>query len=129
MAKLIRYFIEYKLVGEDGAHEYIPIGVWTHDPQSDDMDIRFLPEFWEDEFEANQPTNRLIEQNLPFPPDFFDYWNEHIPSHRGRRDPIQTTLRFDNVVQASKWILERLVEGNLKALEALTAEKEVTLSL
>lgn len=121
MARRLRYFIEYKLIEEAGQPVYLPIGVWVHDPVSDDMDLAYLPEFWEDEFDANQPLNRLIEQGLPFPPDFFDYWNEHIPSHRGQRGEIRWTERFDNVAQAGDWIVERLKAGEAEAIERLSS--------
>jgi hypothetical protein len=88
--------------------ESLPIGVWAHDPATNDLNIAFLPEYWEEEFEATQPLNGLIEQDLPIPLDFFDYWNEHISSHKGDRGPIQDTEEFDNVVQLTNECFKNL---------------------
>jgi hypothetical protein len=112
MAKRLRYFYEFKLVEDaEGRHKYIPIGVWAHDPATNDLNIAFLPEYWEEEFEATQPLNGLVEENQPVPPDFFDFWQEHISSYRGQRGPIQETDRFENVVRLTDWLLDEMKAG------------------
>ena len=112
MARKLRYFYEYKLLEDaEGHHKYIPIGVWAHDPATNDINIAFLPEYWEEEFEATQPLNGLVEQDLPVPHDFFDFWQERISSYKGDRGPIQETEKFDNVVQLTDWLLEEMKKG------------------
>ena len=82
MARKLRYFYEFKLVEEDGNYKYTSIGVWTHDPATNDINIAFLPEYWEEEFEGTQPLNGLIERDIPIPLDFYDRWNEYFSSYK-----------------------------------------------
>ncbi len=106
----LRYMVEGKLRMEGGEFHYDPIGVWVEGPgEGLDIVIRFLPEYEEEQADADAAMERMRAAGmLGIPDGFLEYHQEQMSPYRGDRGAIITTHAFSSANECAQAVLQRI---------------------
>jgi hypothetical protein len=106
------YMIEYKLVGG----EYRPIGVWClGDGPGLDFEIRMLPEYPDEQEEADWIINRIVESGVThLDRSLLEYHQQTISPYVGMRSKIVETDAYPNRDALFADLLKRVREGKIR---------------
>jgi len=90
----IRYFIDYRF--DEATGEFLPIGIWMHNPDDGDVDMYYLDASCPEAEEANWVINRLVEAGLKTPDDFLEFHQQRAGylGMRGSVLEVETALSY-----------------------------------
>jgi len=104
--------IEYKLLGG----EYRPIGVWCLGEGSGlDLEIRMLPEYPDEQEEADWIINRIVESGVThLDRSLLEYHQQTISPYEGMRSKIVETDAYPNRDALFADLLKLIREGRIR---------------
>ena len=95
-----------------GGNNYIPVGVWAQDvDNANDVTLAWFDPSSAYASEAGLILARIVERNLNYPEELFEYWATYTSTYSGSRGPIYTTRKYASTDECSKDVL-KIVEDN-----------------
>jgi len=116
------YMIEYKFVNRPTGNRnteqpgYIPIGVWClGDGPGLDLEIRMLPEYPDEQEEADWIINRIVESGVThLDRSLLEYHQQTISPYDGMRSKIFETEEYPNRDALFADLFKRIREGKIR---------------
>ena len=99
-----------------GGNNYIPVGVWAQAVENaNDVTLGWLDPDSAYASEAGLILARIVEQNLNYPEDLFEYWATNSSTYSGSRGPIYTSRKYASTEACAEDILN-IVGDNVDTL-------------
>ena len=114
--KKLLYMIQNKLVASNPPR-YQPVGVWCIDPADTfALEIQMLPEFPDEQEEADWIINRLVElQETPvLDRSFLEFHKQSMSPYTGVMSDIRKTTNYANSNALVAHILQKIKEGEIR---------------
>ena len=95
-----------------GGNNYIPVGVWAQAvDNANDVTLGWLDPESAYASEAGLILARIVEQNLNYPEDLFEYWATYSSTYSGSRGPIHTSRKYASTEACAEDILNIVREN------------------
>jgi hypothetical protein len=92
--------------------DYVPAGVWVQAvDNANDVTLAWIDPDSAYASETEQILARIVERNLNYPEDLFEYWATYSSTYSGSRGPIYTTRKYASTEECAKDLLN-IVEGH-----------------
>ena len=89
-----------------GGNNYITVGVWSQAvDNANDVTLGWCDPDSAYASETEQILARIVEQNLNFPEDLFEYWATNSSTYSGSRGPIYTSRKYASTEACAEDIL------------------------